>query len=64
MIENGFADTFENSNELLIKINRIKNHDFKRSSNFVLNKKGATKIVFRKCQELLDYSSTSASSRM
>lgn len=64
MIENGFADTFENSNELLIKINRIKNHDFKRSSNFVLNKKGATKIVFQKCQELLDYSSTSASSRM
>ena len=64
MIKHGFAKTFKNSNELLLRINEIKNHDFKKSRKFVLNKKGATEIIFKKCKEILDYSNTSASSRI
>jgi 3-deoxy-D-manno-octulosonic-acid transferase len=64
MIENGFANTFKNSNDLLLKIKEIEHNNMGKSRKFILNKKGATEIVFKKCQELLNHSNTSASSSM
>ncbi len=64
MIDEGFASTFKNSKELLIKIKEQKNSNSENSKKFILNKKGATEIVFTKCKELLNQSNTSASSRI
>ena len=64
MINEGYASTFKNSEELLRKVEQYSDLSSFNSQKFILNKKGATEKVFHKCQEFLDYSSTSASSRM
>ena len=64
MINEGYASTFKNSEELLRKVEQHKDLSSFNSQKFILDKKGATEKVFHKCQEVLDHSSTSASSRM
>lgn len=64
MVKKGLANIFNNSQELLSLIKNHKGFSSEKSKKHILNKQGATNIVFEKCKELMSYSKISASSRI
>ena len=64
MIKKGFANIFNSSQELLSLVKNRKDFTIENSKEHILNKQGATNIVFEKCKELMTHSIISASSRI